>query len=88
MANFTFIYKNNSDTDTYDSYEGISYPQEKYVNTTVVFDDATRWDNVMLEFAKFLDACGYVGVNEKVYQRILDEWEFITKDTDEDSGNT
>jgi hypothetical protein len=33
----------------------------------------------MLEFAKFLDAVGYVGAHEKVDRYVSDEWNYITK---------
>jgi hypothetical protein len=41
----------------------------------------------MLEFAKFLDMIGYVGVYEKVQTRIDEEWKFFTKVSDEDTSN-
>ena len=72
-------------------FAGIEYPTNLKVVHEFEMDDATRWDNVMLQFAKFLDATGYVGVYEKVQQRIDDEWEFITnqlgEDTDEDTSH-
>jgi hypothetical protein len=42
-------------------------------------DDATRWDNVLLQFAKFLDATGYVGVYDKVSKRVDEDWATITE---------
>ena len=72
-------------------FSGIEYPTNLKVTHEFEMDDATRWDNVMLQFAKFLDATGYVGVYEKVQQRMDDEWEFISnqfdEDTDEDTSN-
>lgn len=85
MAKYTFKYvETNND---YLSYPDIEYPKDKEVVFNIELDSATRWDNVMLEFAKFLDAVGYVGVHEKVDQRINDEWEYISK-AHEDTSNT
>ena len=33
---------------------------------TFVCEDSAGWDAVLLQFATFLDECGYVGVYEKV----------------------
>ena len=41
----------------------------------------------MLEFAKFLDMIGYVGVYEKVQQRIDDEWVHMTQAYNENTSN-
>lgn len=85
MASYTFIYEERD--DDYLAYEDVEFPKDKRVTFNFEMDSATRWDNVMLEFAKFLDAVGYVGVHEKVEQRINDEWEFLTKALDEDTSN-
>jgi hypothetical protein len=69
-------------------FPGVEFPTDLRVVHEFEMDDATRWDNVMLQFAKFLDATGYVGVYEKVQQRIDEEWEFLTKGMDdEDTSN-
>lgn len=86
MAKYTFIYTENN--DDYLSFPDVEFPKEKNVSFNIELSSETRWDNVMLEFAKFLDAVGYVGVHEKVDQRISDEWEFITKALDENTSNT
>lgn len=65
------------------------YPDTLTIIHESEFDDDTRWDNVMLQFAKFLDACGYVGVYEKVQQRVDQDWEAVTKGfNDEDFSHT
>ena len=67
---------------------GIEYPTDLRVVFEFEMDDGTRWDNIMLQFAKFLDATGYVGVYEKVSKRIDEDWEAITKGIeDEDISN-
>jgi hypothetical protein len=38
-----------------------------------VCSEDARWDDVMRQFATFLDSCGYVGVYEKV-DIMLDEY--------------
>ena len=90
MANYTFIYEERN--DDYLQYPDVEYPKDKRVTFNFEMDSATRWDNVMLEFAKFLDAVGYVGVSDKVQQRCDDEWEFlherVNKALDEDTSNT
>lgn len=70
------------------SFPDIEYPTNLRVVHEFEMDDATRWDNIMLQFAKFLDAVGYVGAYEKVIKRVEDEWEFINKGhEDEDISN-
>jgi hypothetical protein len=42
----------------------------------------------LLQFAKFLDATGYVGVYDKIGNRIAEDWETLTKGLDdEDTSN-
>lgn len=66
----------------------VEYPTDLRVVHEFEMDDGTRWDNIMLQFAKFLDAVGYVGVYEKVHQRIDEDWETLTKGMDdEDTSN-
>lgn len=59
-------------------FNEVEYPTNLKVVHEFEMDDATRWDNIMLQFAKFLDATGYVGVYEKVQQRCDNEWQFIS----------
>lgn len=84
-AKYTFKYV--CEREDFQQFPEIEYPKDKEVVFNITLDDGTRWDNVMLEFAKFLDAVGYVGVHDKVDQRISDEWEYITK-AHEDISNT
>lgn len=37
--------------------------------------DEARWDDVVRQFATFLDTCGYVGVYERVDALLYDYWE-------------
>jgi len=67
-----------------DGINFIEYPNTLNVIHEFSIDDATQWDNIMLQFAKFLDATGYVGVYEKVQQRIDEDWELITKGMDDE----
>lgn len=69
-------------------FPGIEYPTNLRVVHEFEMSDETRWDNVMLEFAKFLDATGYVGVHEKVQQRIDEDWEAITKGFDDEDTSS
>ena len=64
------------------------YPETLNIIHEFEMNDATQWDNVMLQFAKFLDACGYVGVYDKVCKRNEQEWDFLTAlDDDENTSN-
>ena len=70
------------------SFPDIEYPTDLRVVHEFEISDETRWDNIMLQFAKFLDATGYVGVYDKVSKRIDADWEVITKGfDDEDISN-
>ena len=62
-----------------DVFPDVDYPTNLRVVHEFEMSDETRWDNIMLQFAKFLDATGYVGVYEKVQQRINEDWETLTK---------
>lgn len=64
---------------------GVEYPTNLRVVHEFEMDEATRWDNIMLQFAKFLDATGYVGVYEKVQQRMDAEWEHVTNNEEDDN---
>jgi hypothetical protein len=65
-------------------FPDIEYPTALRVVHEFEISDATRWDNIMLQFAKFLDAIGYVGVSDIVSKRIDEEWEFVTKGIDDE----
>jgi hypothetical protein len=66
-------------------FPGVEFPTNLRVVHEFEMDDATRWDNIMLQFAKFLDATGYVGVYDKVQQRIEDEMEYVTNNAEDDN---
>ena len=40
-----------------------------------VCSEDARWDDVMRQFAAFLDSCGYVGVYETVDNLLEEYWE-------------
>ena len=40
-----------------------------------VCSEDARWDDVMRQFATFLDTCGYVGVYERIDMMLEDFWE-------------
>ena len=69
-------------------FPGIEYPTNLKVVHEFEMDDATRWDNVLLQFAKFLDATGYVGAHDKISKRIDEDWETLTKGLDDEDINT
>jgi len=69
-------------------FPGVEFPTNLRVVHEFEMDDATRWDNIMLQFAKFLDATGYVGVYEKVSERINIDWEYITSNEEDDNEDT
>jgi hypothetical protein len=69
-------------------FRDIEYPTNLKVVHEFEMDDATRWDNVLLQFAKFLDATGYVGAHDKISKRIDEDWQTLTKGLDdEDTSN-
>lgn len=86
MAKYKFTYVETRDEPSV--FPDIEYAQDKVVQFDLKFTDETRWDNVMLEFAKFLDACGYVGVHEKMDNYLAEIWEPVQKFLDEDTSNT
>lgn len=65
------------------TFDNVEYPTNLKVVNEFEMGDDTRWNNIMLQFAKFLDAVGYVGVHEKVSQYTEDEWDFITNQLEE-----
>jgi len=62
----------------------VEFPTDLRVVFEFEMNDSTRWDNVLLQFAKFLDATGYVGVHDKVSKRIDEDWETLTKGFDDE----
>jgi hypothetical protein len=72
-------------------FNDIEYPTNLRVIHEFEMSDETRWANIILQFAKFLDATGYVGVHERVSTNIENEWNNIRNDfgdIDEDTCNT
>lgn len=87
MSKYTFTHV--VDNEDFQEFDTVEFPKTKEVVVSFELSEHTRWDNVMLEFAKFLDMVGYVGVYSKVQARIEDEWNCITKAYhDEDTSNT
>lgn len=69
-------------------FNDVEFPHVKVINSAVTFSDDTQWDNVILEFAKFLDSVGYIGVYDRVQGYINNYWEPIYKDEkDEDTSH-
>jgi hypothetical protein len=85
MSRYTFTHV--VDNEEYQVFDTVEYPKSKEVVISFEISEETRWDNVMLEFAKFLDMIGYVGVYEKVQKRIDDEWVHMTQAYNEDTSN-
>jgi hypothetical protein len=85
MSVYTFTH--TVDNEDFQEFDTIEFPKSKEVVVSFELSEGTRWDNVMLEFAKFLDMVGYVGVYEKVQTRIEEEWKFLTEVSDEDTSN-
>jgi len=50
-------------------------PVETTSELFYVCSEDTRWDDIMRQFATFLDTCGYVGVYEKVDIMLDEYWE-------------
>jgi hypothetical protein len=40
-----------------------------------ICSEEARWDDVIRQFAAFLDSCGYVGVYERVDAILYEYWE-------------
>lgn len=85
MSVYTFTH--TVDNEDFQEFDTVEFPKSKEVVVSFELSEGTRWDNVMLEFAKFLDMVGYVGVYEKVQTRIEEEWKFFTEVSDEDTSN-
>jgi len=84
----TYTFRHVVENEDYQEFDTIEYPKNKEVVINFEISDSTRWDNVMLEFAKFLEMVGYVGVYEKVQTRIDEEWKFFAEVSDEDTSNS
>jgi hypothetical protein len=65
----------------------IEFPTDLRVIHTFEMSDETQWGNIIIQFAKFLDATGYVGVYERVSTYVDHNWNNFG-DIDEDTGNT
>lgn len=71
-----------------DGFKCEEYPDSLTVVHEFTISDSTRWDNIMMQFAKFLDATGYVGVYDKINQRIEEDWALLDKLLEEDDEDT
>jgi hypothetical protein len=69
-------------------FDDVEYPHIKVINNAVTFSTDTKWDNIILEFAKFLDNVGYVGVHERVQGWVDSYWEPLYKLAEEDDEDT
>jgi hypothetical protein len=91
MAQFEFKYEDYRSEEESSFYD-VVYPHQKTLQSTVTFTDDVQWHNIMREFARFLDATGYVGVNERVEKWISKDWEpiqnMLDKEDYEDTSNT
>ena len=58
---YRFIY----DSELYEDTGG-HYPEATTVEIRHYFEDDTTWPKIMYQFAKFLEASGYVGVIDRV----------------------
>jgi hypothetical protein len=86
---FEFSYSTNEDPEEV-TFADIEYPHHKRIDHRVYFTDNTRWPDVLREFAKFLDATGYVGVYDRI-EKFIDENDaplrkYLEED-DEDTSN-
>jgi hypothetical protein len=82
MMQFRFECVKNSELED-NVFDDVEYPTNLRVVHEFEMSDETRWHNIIAEFAKFLDALGYVGVYERVMKRNELEWEFITNKLEE-----
>jgi hypothetical protein len=57
------------------TFNDVEYPYEKELSSSVSFESDTRWDNIIREFAHFLDSTGYVGVYDRVSELLDGYWE-------------
>lgn len=56
-------------------FSDVEYPHSKTTSHTVSFSTDTAWDNILLEFAHFLDGVGYIGVRDRVQSYVDSYWE-------------
>jgi len=68
-------------------FADIEFPTNQRIVHEFEMSDATQWDNIIIQFAKFLDATGYVGVYERVSTYVDHNWNNFG-DIDEDTSNT
>lgn len=69
-------------------FEDVEYPHVKVTNHAVTFSSDTAWDNIILEFARFLDGVGYVGVLERVQSYIDGYLEPVNKLAEQNNEDT
>lgn len=70
------------------TFNDIEYPFQKNVINNVAFSSDTAWDNIILEFAKFLDNVGYVGVHDRVQGYINGYCESLLNKSQESNEDT
>lgn len=68
-------------------FSDIEFPTNQRIVHEFEMSDETQWGNIIIQFAKFLDATGYVGVYERVSTYVENEWNNFG-DIDEDTCNT
>lgn len=68
-------------------FDDIEFPTNQRIVHEFEMSDETQWGNIIIQFAKFLDATGYVGVYERVSTYVENEWNNFG-DIDEDTCNT
>ena len=85
--NFVFHYNEEQDVDGV-IFDTVEYPHKKTIQHEVAFSSDTQWDNIILEFARFLDGVGYVGVLERVQSYIDGYWEPVYKLAEQDDEDT
>lgn len=86
--NYNF-YEDNPDNSIFDEVE---FPQEKNIRFSTTFSEDVRWPDIMTEFARFLDATGYVGVTESIREFLAERENkifnrYLPKDENEDTSN-
>ena len=86
--NYSF-YEDNPENSIFDEVE---FPQEKSIRFSTTFSEDARWPDIMTEFARFLDATGYVGVADSVHEFLKERDNkifnsYLPKDDNEDTSN-
>lgn len=67
----------------------LEFPTNLRVIHEFEMSEATAWDNIMLQFGKFLDATGYCGVYERISTMLEnDGYHNNLESLDEDIGNS